>query len=83
MFASADHNIKMFSKIATFLPNHYTKKLIFDLVSQLSFKVYSTNYRLFSDESVSVQYVQLIIVFILKKLNFMTCDVTFYPAQKW
>ena len=43
MFATADHNIKMFSKIAPFLQNLFIKKLISDLISQLIFKLYPTN----------------------------------------
>ena len=39
MFAAADHNIKMFSKIATFLQNLFIKKLICDLISQPIFKL--------------------------------------------
>ena len=33
MFATADHNIKMFSKNATFLQNQFIKKLNCDLIS--------------------------------------------------
>ena len=43
MFATADHNIKMFLKIAPFLQRQFTKKLISDLISQLIFKLCSTN----------------------------------------
>ena len=43
IFAIADHNIKMFSKIAAYLQNQFFKKLICDLISQLIFKLYSTN----------------------------------------
>ena len=40
MFATADHNIKMFLKIAPFLQNQFIKKLICDLISQLTFKLF-------------------------------------------
>ena len=40
-FVTADYNIKMFSKIAPFLQNQFTKKMICDLISQLIFRVYS------------------------------------------
>ena len=40
MFATTDHNIKMFTKIAPFLQNQFTKKLIYDLISQLIFKLF-------------------------------------------
>ena len=40
IFATAHHNIKMLSKIATFLQNHFTKKLICGLFSQLIFKFF-------------------------------------------
>ena len=43
IFATEDHIIKMFSKIAIFLQNQFTKKLICDLISQPIFKLYSTN----------------------------------------
>ena len=43
MFATADHYIEMFSKIATFLQNQFTKKLICDLISQLIFKLFPIN----------------------------------------
>ena len=39
IFATADHNMKMFSKIATFLQNRFTEKLICDFISQLNFKL--------------------------------------------
>ena len=42
-FPATDHNINMFSKIALFLQKKFTKKLICDLISQLNFKLYSTN----------------------------------------
>ena len=58
MFATADHNIKMLSKIATFLQNRFAKKLICDLISQLIFKLFSTNQRLSQCNSDSIQYVQ-------------------------
>ena len=51
MFATADHNIKMFSKIAAFLQNQFYKKLICDLISQLIFKLYSTILQLSQGES--------------------------------
>ena len=38
IFATADHNMNMLSKIATFLQNQFNKKLICDLISQLIFK---------------------------------------------
>ena len=41
MFATADHNIKMFSKIATFLQSQFIEKLICDLISQLIFKLFT------------------------------------------
>ena len=40
MFATADYNIKMFSKIAPFLQNQFIKKLICDLISQLIFNFF-------------------------------------------
>ena len=40
MFATADNNIKMFTKIAPFLQNQFAKKLIYDLISQLIFKLF-------------------------------------------
>ena len=80
--AKAEHNMKMSSKLAHFLQNQFTKKLICDLISQLIFKLSSTNYRLFQGDCNSVQYGQIILVFILKKLNVNTCGVTFYPSQK-
>ena len=43
MFTTADHNMKMFSKIATFLQNQFIKKLICDLIFQPIFKLYETN----------------------------------------
>ena len=43
MFTAADHNMKMFPKIATFLQNQFIKKLICDLISQLIFKRFSTH----------------------------------------
>ena len=43
MFATADHYIEMLSKIATFLQNQFTKKLICDLISQLIFKLFPIN----------------------------------------
>ena len=43
MFATADHYMKMFSKIAIFLQNQFIKKLISDLISQLVFKLFSKN----------------------------------------
>ena len=42
IFATADHNIKMFLNIAPFLQNQFTKKLICDLISQLIFKLFPT-----------------------------------------
>ena len=51
MFANEDHNMKMFSKIATFLQNQFLNKLIYDFISQLIFKLSSTNERLFQGES--------------------------------
>ena len=42
IFATADHNIKMFAKIAIFLQNQFTKKLICDLIYQLIFKFSTT-----------------------------------------
>ena len=42
IFAIADHNMKMFSKIATFLQNQFIKKLICDLISQLIFEIFPT-----------------------------------------
>ena len=51
--------MKVFSKIAPFLQNQFTKKLI-----------------------TKKQYVQLILVFILKKLNFKNCGETFYIFRK-
>ena len=80
MFATADHNIEMFSKIAIFLQNQFIKKMICDLISQLIFKPSSTNQKLFQGDFDSVQ---LILAFVLKKLSFNTCGVTFYPSQKW
>ena len=38
MFGTKDHNMKMFSKIETFLQNQFIKKLIYDFISQLIFK---------------------------------------------
>ena len=43
IFATADHNVKMFAKLALFLQNQFIKKLICDLISQLIFKLSSTN----------------------------------------
>ena len=54
MFAAADHNIKMFLKIATFLQNQFIEKLIFDLISQPIFKLYSINQKLFQGNSDSI-----------------------------
>ena len=61
MFATADHNIKMFSKIAPFLQNQFIKKLIYDLIAQVIFKLFSTNKRLFQGDSDSVYDEQLIL----------------------
>ena len=43
IFATADHNIKTILEIATFLQNQFIEKPIFNLISQLIFKLYSTN----------------------------------------
>ena len=43
IFATADHNNNRFLKIATFLQNQFTKNLICDLISQLIFKLSTTN----------------------------------------
>ena len=43
IFATEDDNMKMFSKIATFSQNQFTKQLICDLISQPIFKFSSTN----------------------------------------
>ena len=48
-----------------------------DLISHQIFKLYSTNLRLFQGNSDSVQYVQLILVFVLNKLNFKISGITF------
>ena len=54
MFATADHYIKMFSKVAIFLPNQFIKTLICDLISQPIFKLSSTNQRLDQGDADSV-----------------------------
>ena len=43
MFATADHIMNMFSKITMFLQDQFIKKLIYDLISLLIFKLYLTN----------------------------------------
>ena len=82
MFATKDHNIKMFLKIAIFLQNQFIKKLICDLISQLIFKLFSTNEKPFQDDSNSMQYVQLVLVFILKKkMNFLFLPKVVSPVK--
>ena len=53
----------MFSEIAPFLQNQFTQKLICDLISQLIFKLSSTNLRFRQSNFDGVYYVQLILVF--------------------
>ena len=45
--ANKDHHLMTFSKEATFLQNHFTKKLICDLISQPIFTFVLTNERVF------------------------------------
>ena len=76
--------MKMFSKIANSLQNQFTKKLICHLISQPIFKVFQQIIGYFN--AIPIAYnmdnYEVIFVFIVKKLNFKTCGVTFYPFQK-
>ena len=56
IFATAGHNMNMFSKIAIFLRNQFIKNLICDLISQLIFKLFILENLNFKTRSVTFYF---------------------------